>query len=69
MREEIYYTDLEDYTNAMAESNFFYMQKVTFTDSYEESVNMIYSLYQERLSFKKASQRDEKIDIILDGMD
>lgn len=48
MREEIYYTDLEYYTNEIAESNFL-IYKNTFTDSYEESVNMIYSLYQERL--------------------
>ena len=66
MREEINYTELKDYTNAM---DFFYMQKVTFTDSYEESLKMIYSLYQESLGLKKSLKRDEKIDIILDGMD
>jgi len=65
MREEIYYRELEDYTNSVAESNFFYMQKVTFTDSYEESLKMIYSLYEESLSLKKSLNRDEKIDIIL----
>jgi hypothetical protein len=65
MREEIYYRKLEDYTNAMLESNFFYMQKVTFTDSYEESLKIIYSLYEESLSLKKSLNRDEKIDIIL----
>ena len=46
MREEINYTDLWDYTNSVAESNFIYMQKVNFTDSYEESLKMIYSWYQ-----------------------
>ena len=64
MREEIYYTELEDYTIA-----YFIGQKMKFTDSYEESVNMIDSLYQERLSFKKSLNRDEKIDLILNGMD
>ena len=65
MREEINYTDLWDYTNSVAESNFIYMQKVTFTDLYEESLKMIYSLYEESLSLKKSLNRDEKIDIIL----
>jgi hypothetical protein len=64
MREEINYKDLEDYI-AMAESNFIYMQKVNFTDSYEESLKMIYSWYQESHSLKKTLERDEKIDIIL----
>jgi len=64
MREEINYTELKDYI-AMAESNFIYMQKVNFTDSYEESLKMIYSWYQESHSLKKTLERDEKIDIIL----
>jgi hypothetical protein len=65
MREEINYTDLWDYTNSVAESNFIYMQKVNFTDLYEESLKMIYSWYQESHSLKKTLERDEKIDIIL----
>lgn len=68
MREEIYYTDLEDYTNKIAESNFL-IYKNTFTDSYEESLKMIYSLYEMRLGLKKSLKRDEKIDLILNGMD
>jgi hypothetical protein len=43
-------------------------EKVT-TETLRESLKMIDSLYQERLSLKKSSSRDEKIDIILDGMD
>jgi hypothetical protein len=43
-------------------------ERVT-TETYRESLKMIDSLYQERLSLKKSLNRDEKIDIILDGMD
>jgi hypothetical protein len=43
-------------------------EKVT-TETYRESLKMLDSLYQERLSSKKSLNRDEKIDIILDGMD
>jgi hypothetical protein len=43
-------------------------ERVT-TETYRESLKMLDSLYQERLSSKKSLNRDEKIDIILDGMD
>jgi hypothetical protein len=43
-------------------------EKVT-TETYRESLKMLDSLYQERLSLKNSLNRDEKIDIILDGMD
>jgi trans-2-enoyl-CoA reductase len=66
MREEINYTDLEDYKIAYKQ---IISQKMKFTDSYEETLKMIDSLYQERLSLKNSLNRDEKIDIILDGMD
>jgi trans-2-enoyl-CoA reductase len=66
MREEINYTDLEDYAISYKQ---IISQKMKFTDSYEDTLKMIDSLYQERLSLKKSLNRDEKIDIILDGMD
>jgi hypothetical protein len=62
MREEINYTDLEDYAIAYKQ---IIGQKMKFTDSYEDTLKMIDSLYQERLSLKKSLNRDEKIDIIL----
>ena len=34
-----------------------------------KNLKMLDSLYQERLSLKNSLNRDEKIDIILDGMD
>jgi hypothetical protein len=43
-------------------------ERVT-TETYRESLKMLDSLYQERLSLKNSLNRDEKIDIILDGMD
>jgi hypothetical protein len=39
-------------------------ERVT-TETYRESLKMLDSLYQERLSSKKSLNRDEKIDIIL----
>jgi len=63
MREEINY--ISDHIKLAINSIY---GQTGYTD-YKEFAKNIYDLNEERLSLKKALERDEKIDLILNGMD